>query len=35
MFLCQILLFVGGLTTTIFAINSVCPVRKDRPITGC
>jgi hypothetical protein len=35
MLLCQVLLFVGGLTTTLFAISAVCPVPKGNPITGC
>lgn len=35
MFLYQVLLFVGGLTTTIFAIQAVFPVSQDKPITGC
>ncbi len=35
MFLYQVLMFVGGLATTLLAISAVCPIREDKPITGC
>lgn len=35
MFLYQVLLIAGGLTTTLFAISAVCPVPRNKPITGC
>jgi len=35
MFLYQLLLLVGGLTTTLFAISVVTPLPKDDPFTGC
>lgn len=35
MFLLQVLLFVGGFVTTIFAISVASPVPQDQPINGC
>jgi hypothetical protein len=35
MILYQMLLLAGGLVTTLLAISALCPLPKDRPITGC
>ena len=35
MLLCQVLLFAGGLTTTLFAICAASPLREDDPFSGC
>lgn len=35
MFLYHVLLFAGGLATTLFAITASCPLPEDQPITGC
>ncbi len=34
MFIFNLLIFVGGVSTTILAMNAIIPVKGD-PITGC
>lgn len=35
MFLSQVLLFAGGLTTTLFALSVILPLPKNNPFSGC
>lgn len=35
MFLSQLMLVAGGLTTVVFAISLFFPIPQDRPINGC
>jgi len=34
MFLCQVLLLVGGFATTLFAITAAIPIPKNNPFSG-
>ena len=34
MFVFELLIFIGGISTTVIALNAVTPVKGD-PITGC
>ncbi|MFT7630136.1 MAG: hypothetical protein ACI87E_001142 [Mariniblastus sp.] len=35
MFVCQVLLLIGGLMTSLFAISVVVPLPKNDPFSGC
>ena len=35
MFQLQLILLLGGLVTSVLAMSAICPVKKNRPITGC